>query len=173
MSKVWDKQHGGSHYQKYKIQPSKFVVENELLYPEGCAIKYIIRHQDKNGKEDLLKAIHFIEMIIERDFALIRKKTDPDRLIYIRKILNKGYDDGEVRVKYANIHTVKGLTFDNVVVDLTATREEDYFTQLRLKYVAYSRGKFDCWTVASQGKYTLGNRTRLTTTEVDKLLGRK
>ena len=38
---VWDKQHGGSHYQKYKIQPSKFVVENELLYPEGCAIKYI------------------------------------------------------------------------------------------------------------------------------------
>ena len=30
-SKVWDKQHGGNHYQKYKIQPSKFVVENELL----------------------------------------------------------------------------------------------------------------------------------------------
>ena len=65
---VWDKQHGGSHYQKYVIQPSKFVVANKLLYPEGCAIKYIIRHQDKNGKEDLLKAIHFIEMIIERDY---------------------------------------------------------------------------------------------------------
>ena len=52
-SKVWDKQHGGSHYQKYKIQPSKFVVENELLYPEGCAIKYIIRHRDKGKKQDL------------------------------------------------------------------------------------------------------------------------
>ena len=70
-SKVWDKQHGGSHYQKYKIQPSKFVVENKLLYPEGCAIKYIIRHQDKNGKEDLLKAIHFIEMIIEMIISII------------------------------------------------------------------------------------------------------
>ena len=92
----------------------------------------------------------------ELDFALIRKKTDPDRLIYIRKVLNKGFDEGEVRVKYANIHTVKGLTFDNVVVDLTSTRIENYFTQLRLKYVAYSRGKFDCWTIASQGKYTLG-----------------
>jgi len=68
-SKVWNKQHGGSHYQKYKIQPSKFVVENKLLYPECCAIKYIIRHQDKNGKEDLQKAIHFIEMIIERDYG--------------------------------------------------------------------------------------------------------
>ena len=63
------KQHGGSHYQKYKIQPSKFVVENELLYPEGCAIKYIIRHRDKGKKQDLLKAIHFIEMIIERDYS--------------------------------------------------------------------------------------------------------
>ena len=44
MKNVWNKQHGGSHYKKYKIQPSKFVVENKLLYPEGCAIKYIIRH---------------------------------------------------------------------------------------------------------------------------------
>ena len=69
MSKVWDKQHGGSHYQKYKIQPSKFVVENELLYPEGCVIKYIIRHRDKGKQQDLLKAIHFIEMIIERDYG--------------------------------------------------------------------------------------------------------
>ena len=75
-SKVWDKQHGGSHYQKYKIQPSKFVVENELLYPEGCAIKYIIRHRDKGKKQDLLKAIHFIEMIIERDYSGTEKKKE-------------------------------------------------------------------------------------------------
>ena len=68
-SKVWDKQHGGSHYQKYKIQPSKFVVENKLLYPEGCAIKYIIRHRDKGKKQDLEKAKHYIDMIIERDYS--------------------------------------------------------------------------------------------------------
>jgi len=65
---VWDKQHGGSHYQKFKIQPSKFVVENELLFPEGCAIKYICRHRLKGKKEDVLKAIHFLEMILERDY---------------------------------------------------------------------------------------------------------
>jgi len=95
----------------------------------------------------------------ERDFALIRKKTDPDRILYIKKILQKGFSlDGDVKVKHANIHTVKGLTFDNVIVDLTTTRQENYFTQLRLKYVAYSRGRFDCWTIASQGKYTLGVR---------------
>ena len=66
--KPYDKQIGGSHYQKFKIQPSKFAIENELLYPEGCVIKYILRHRLKGKKQDLEKAIHFIEMIIERDY---------------------------------------------------------------------------------------------------------
>ena len=93
----------------------------------------------------------------EKDFALVRTKTEADRIKYIKKILQKGFNlEGDVKVRYGNIHTVKGLTFDNVIVDLTATRLEDYFTQLRLKYVAYSRGKYDCWTIASQGKYRLG-----------------
>ena len=65
---IWDKQHGGSHYQNFKIQPSKFVVENELLFPEGCVIKYICRHRLKGKKEDILKAIHFLEMILEGDY---------------------------------------------------------------------------------------------------------
>ena len=68
-SKVWDKQIGGSHYSKFKIQPSKVVVENELLFPEGCAIKYICRHRLKGKRQDLEKVIHFIEMIIERDYG--------------------------------------------------------------------------------------------------------
>ena len=67
-SKVYNKQIGGSHYKNFKIQPSEFVIENELLYPEGCVIKYIIRHRMKNGKEDLLKAKHSIDMIITRDY---------------------------------------------------------------------------------------------------------
>ena len=68
-SKVYNKQIGGTHYQKFKIQPSKFVVENELLYPEGCVIKYILRHRLKGKKQDLEKAKHFIDMIIERDYG--------------------------------------------------------------------------------------------------------
>ena len=68
---AYDKQIGGKHYQNFSIQPSKFVIENELLFPEGNVIKYICRHRFKNGKEDLEKAVHFIEMIIERDYQLI------------------------------------------------------------------------------------------------------
>ena len=69
LNSSYNKQIGGSHYLKYKIQPSKFVIENKLLFPEASVIKYVIRHQDKDGKKDLLKAIHFIEMIIERDYT--------------------------------------------------------------------------------------------------------
>ena len=65
---IWDKQVGGKHYRTLKIQPSQFVVENKLLFPEGSVIKYICRHPHKGKKQDLLKAIHFIEMIIERDY---------------------------------------------------------------------------------------------------------
>ena len=73
---AYKKQIGGEHYLKYKIQPSRFVVENRLLYPEGCVIKYILRHQDKGGKEDLLKAKHFIDMIIERDYEEEKEKQE-------------------------------------------------------------------------------------------------
>ena len=73
---AYDKQVGGKHYIKYKIQPSRFVVENKLLYPEGCVIKYILRHQDKGGKQDLLKAKHFIDMIIERDSRDEKEKQE-------------------------------------------------------------------------------------------------
>jgi len=66
---TYNKQIGGTHYQKMKIQPSRFVIENKLLFPEGNVIKYICRHPYKGGKQDLLKAKHFIDMIIERDYS--------------------------------------------------------------------------------------------------------
>ena len=69
MKNPYDDQVGGDHYKKYIIQPSEFINKNRLLFPEGSAIKYIVRHQDKRGKEDLEKAKHFIDMIIERDYS--------------------------------------------------------------------------------------------------------
>ena len=67
-NKTFFKQIGGAHYKKYNIQPSLFINKNKILFAEGNAIKYICRHQDKGKKQDLLKAIHYIEMIIERDY---------------------------------------------------------------------------------------------------------
>ena len=67
-NKAFFKQIGGANYKKYKIQHSLFINKNKILFAEGNAIKYICRHQDKGKKQDLLKAIHYIEMIIERDY---------------------------------------------------------------------------------------------------------
>ena len=59
---------GGKHYRKMKIQPAEFINENKLLFAEGNAIKYICRHSSKGKAQDIKKAIHYLEMILERDY---------------------------------------------------------------------------------------------------------
>ena len=59
---------GGKHYRSMKIQPAEFINENKLLFAEGNAIKYICRHQSKGKAEDIEKAMHYLEMILERDY---------------------------------------------------------------------------------------------------------
>ena len=63
------KQVGGKHYRNMKIQPAEFINENRLLFAEGNAIKYICRHSTKGKEEDVKKAIHYLEMILERDYS--------------------------------------------------------------------------------------------------------
>ena len=63
-----DKQVDGNHYKSMKIQPAEFINENKLLFAEGNAIKYICRHSVKGKEQDIKKAIHYLEMILERDY---------------------------------------------------------------------------------------------------------
>jgi hypothetical protein len=63
-----DKQIAGTHYQG-AMQPWDFIISNNLGYLEGTAIKYLARWRKKNGIEDLRKAIHFIEKLIETELA--------------------------------------------------------------------------------------------------------
>lgn len=58
---------GGSHYKKYAIQPVEYIHKNGLGYIEGSVVKYITRWRDKNGIQDLEKAKHFIELLIEQE----------------------------------------------------------------------------------------------------------
>lgn len=57
---------GGDHYAKNKIQPIDFILANNLGWCEANAIKYLTRWKNKNGLEDLRKAQHYIELLIER-----------------------------------------------------------------------------------------------------------
>lgn len=89
--------------------------------------------------------------------ALSKNEKLISKIPYINKVLTSGMDTTKKpRVKHDTIHKVKGLTFDNIIVDLSVWRPEPRnFEPTRLAYVAYSRGKTDCWTIGSSGPYSL------------------
>ena len=89
--------------------------------------------------------------------ALSKNEKLIPKIPYINKVLTNGMDTTKKpRVQHDTIHKVKGLTFDNVIVDLsTYYPETKGFEATRLAYVAYSRGRIDCWTIGSSAPYSL------------------
>ena len=75
-SKAYKKQIGGSHYQNMVMQPSEFINKNKLPFAEGSAIKYICRHAAKGKEQDIHKAIHYLEMILDRDYQDTQPKDE-------------------------------------------------------------------------------------------------
>ena len=64
-STTMNRQVGGDHYLKYKIPIIDFIVQNSIPFREANIIKYVLRAPDKAGLQDLLKAKHYLEMLIE------------------------------------------------------------------------------------------------------------
>lgn len=60
-----DRQVGGDHYRKGKIQPIEYIHSNRLGYIEGAIVKYITRWREKGGREDLEKIKHYVDLLIE------------------------------------------------------------------------------------------------------------
>jgi hypothetical protein len=63
-----DEQVSGNFYKKMVIQTVEFCQKNRIAYCESNIIKYICRHKEKNGKQDLLKAKHYIDLLIEMEY---------------------------------------------------------------------------------------------------------
>jgi len=61
---------GGDHYADMAIQPFDYIHANDIPFAEGSVIKYVSRWRNKNGVEDLRKARHFIDMLIEAETAV-------------------------------------------------------------------------------------------------------
>jgi len=62
-----DMQVGGNHYKNMKIQPIDYIQANDLGFCAGNVVKYVSRYQSKNGVEDLRKARHYIDLLIEAE----------------------------------------------------------------------------------------------------------
>ena len=89
----FERQVGGDHYQSLKIQPTKFIMDNELGWCEANAIKYLCRWRTAKKTPDvdaLRKAIHYIEILIERE-------TQPKEISneQIQCHIDRALDDGE------------------------------------------------------------------------------
>jgi hypothetical protein len=75
--KALDRQVGGDHYKKMKIQPAEYNHANNIGFLEGEAISYISRWKDKNGIPDIRKAIHILEILIELEEAKQKNELEP------------------------------------------------------------------------------------------------
>ena len=65
MTSALTHQEGGGHYKNLPIQLVEFIHANGVGYFEGNVIKYMLRWRVKHGIEDLKKAKHYIELLIE------------------------------------------------------------------------------------------------------------
>lgn len=75
MSSALCHQEGGEHYKFMPIQPVEYVYKNNMGYLEGSVIKYVSRHKRKNGAEDLEKAKHMIELLLELEYGQVSRES--------------------------------------------------------------------------------------------------
>jgi hypothetical protein len=80
---------GGDHYKDKAIQPWDYITGNEMAYLEGCIVKYISRHRDKGGLEDLHKARHYLDKLIEVEEAKTPKVSRAELLKEIMPAVNE------------------------------------------------------------------------------------
>lgn len=59
------RQVGGDHYNRRPIQHWDFVAGHDYGYLAGQVTKYLFRWRDKNGVQDVQKADHFLQKLIE------------------------------------------------------------------------------------------------------------
>ncbi len=64
-----DTQVGGSHYVTRTIQPWDYIAANKLDFFQGNIVKYVTRFREKGGVDDLKKAQHYLEKLIEIETA--------------------------------------------------------------------------------------------------------
>jgi hypothetical protein len=86
--KASDRQEGGQHYKDFPIQPAEFCQRNRLNWCEANVVKYVCRHASKKGAEDLLKAKHYIDLLLEWEYPQPEISKAPDPLCYSCRRLN-------------------------------------------------------------------------------------
>ena len=127
-------------------------------YEPGFKLENLEKLEKKQYTLDYFIDNGFLSPIVKKtsDFQNITAHSDLKIKNYVRNIVNNNRDLEDIRVSVANIHTIKGMEFDNVVLDLKINREErTMHDKRRIKFVAGSRTKKTLWTIKSKGQLSL------------------
>lgn len=84
MARKTNGQVGGDHYKKCGIEPVEYIHANGLDFNEGSIVKYISRHRNKNGAEDIRKIKDYCDIILELDYGIKRTIEDDIRDLEVR-----------------------------------------------------------------------------------------
>jgi len=79
------KQEGGTHYKDNAIQPVEYCQRNGLGFCESSVVKYVSRHQMKGKAQDIRKAIHFLELLLEIDYPPQHPEPLPELLDMVKE----------------------------------------------------------------------------------------
>lgn len=90
---------GGGHYKDLKIQPIEYAMANNLNFCQGNVVKYITRYKAKNGLEDLKKVKHYVDLLIEIEYAeqikaeeAAAKKKEQNKISVARSRQKKSFE---------------------------------------------------------------------------------
>lgn len=84
MARETNAQVGGTHYKKCAIEPVEYIHANGLDFNEGSIVKYISRHRNKNGAEDIKKIKDYCDIILELDYGIKRAVDDNVKDLEVR-----------------------------------------------------------------------------------------
>jgi hypothetical protein len=73
-------EHGPHHYKMHEIEPIEFILSNNLTFCEGNVVKYVSRWRNKGGIEDLRKARHYIDFMIDQEMKDAAALDDEDSI---------------------------------------------------------------------------------------------
>lgn len=133
-----DTQVGGTHYKKGNMQPIELIEGVRMVGSCSSILRYIYRHKEKNGKQDLMKVLHYADFIKKYDnwyfgcneeslmnvFSHMKSKTDKMFYEFIKK--NPQLDDNQIRV----ILAIQNKDIDGICKYTQKEIEEIYGTSL-------------------------------------------
>lgn len=75
----------GNHYKNMVIQPIEFITRNGIPFIEGCVIKRVCRWRSKDGVQDLRKAIHELQLLIEMTENPVMSEATANKITAVRQ----------------------------------------------------------------------------------------